>query len=111
MAKDTADKDFLEFIVKSLVDHPDEVKVDRKVDEMGVLLSLKVNPEDMGVIIGRAGATARSIRSLVRIVGLKNHARVNLKIEEPEGGRPMREDRRGSSATSEMGGGFDDLKL
>ena len=79
------DKDFLEFIVKTLVDNPDDVKVDRKVDEMGVLLSLKVNPEDMGQIIGRQGATARAIRNLVRIVGLKNHARVNLKIEEPEG--------------------------
>ena len=84
------DKEFLEYIVKALVDHPDEVKIDRKVDEMGVLLSLKVNPEDMGQIIGKAGSTARSIRSLVRIVGLKNHARVNLKIEEPEGGRAPR---------------------
>ena len=86
MAKEI-DKEFLEFLIKSLVDNPKDVKVDRRVDEMGVLLSLKVNPEDMGQIIGRAGATARSIRSLVRIVGLKNHARVNLKIEEPEGGR------------------------
>ena len=77
------DKEFLEYIVKTLVDHPDDVKVDRKVDEMGVLLSLKVNPEDMGQIIGKAGSTARAIRNLVRIVGLKNHARVNLKIEEP----------------------------
>lgn len=87
MAKEYSDKDFLEFIVKALVDHPDDVKVDRTVDEMGVLLSLVVHAEDMGQIIGKAGSTARSIRSLVRIVGLKNHARVNLKIEEPEGGR------------------------
>ena len=86
MAKDT-DKEFLEFVVKALVDHPDDVKVDRKVDEMGVLLSLTIHPEDMGQIIGKAGSTARSIRNLVRIIGLKNHARVNLKIEEPEGGR------------------------
>jgi predicted RNA-binding protein Jag len=57
---------------------------------MGVLLSLKVNPEDMGQIIGREGSTAKAIRNLVRIVGLKNHARVNLKIEEPEGGRAPR---------------------
>ena len=86
MAKeDTRDQDFLEFIVKGLVDHPEDVKIERKVDEMGVLLILKVHPEDMGQIIGRGGATARSIRSLVRIVGLRNHARVNLKIEEPEG--------------------------
>jgi len=85
MAKVASDKEFLEFIVKALVDHPEDVKIDRKVDEMGVLLSLKVNPEDMGQIIGKAGSTARAIRSLVRIVGLKNHARVNLKVEEPAG--------------------------
>jgi len=89
MAKDN-DKEFLEFIVKSLVDNPGDVKVDRKVDEMGVLLTLHVNSEDMGQIIGKAGSTARAIRNLVRIVGLKNHARVNLKIEEPEGGRKPR---------------------
>jgi len=104
MAKAASDQDFLEFIVKALVDHPEDVKIDRKVDEMGVLLSLKVNPEDMGQIIGRAGATARSIRSLVRIIGLKNHARVNLKIEEPEGGRPAQ----GKKAASSD---FEDLKL
>ncbi len=91
------DKEFLEFIVKELVDHPKDVKVDRKVDEMGVLLSLKVNPEDMGQIIGREGSTAKAIRNLVRIVGLKNHARVNLKIEEPEGGRVQRAERKESS--------------
>ena len=102
MAKDSADKDFLEFIIKALVDHPNDVKVDRKVDEMGVLLSLKVNPEDMGQIIGKAGSTARAIRNLVRIVGLKNHARVNLKIEEPEGGRGTR---------GKKSEGLEDLKL
>ena len=81
-----ADQEFLEFLVKSIVDHPDDVVVDRKVDEMGVLLSLKVNREDMGQVVGRQGATAKAIRSLLRIVGIKNDARVNLKIEEPEGG-------------------------
>ncbi len=105
MAKADSDKEFLEFIIKALVDHPEDVKLDRKVDEMGVLLTLKVNPEDMGQIIGRAGSTARSIRSLVRIVGLKNHARVNLKIEEPEGGRVTQEDKKASSE------GLEDLKL
>ncbi len=89
MAKEF-DQEFLEFIVKALVDNPKEVKVERKVDEMGVLLSLTVNPQDMGQIIGKEGSTAKAIRSLVRIVGLKNHARVNLKIEEPEGGRAPR---------------------
>jgi predicted RNA-binding protein YlqC (UPF0109 family) len=84
MAKLPADQEFLEYIVKSLVDHKDDVKIARKVDEMGVLLSLKVHPDDMGQIIGKGGATARAIRSLVRLVGAKNHARVNLKIEEPE---------------------------
>ena len=104
MAKDSADKEFLEFIIKALVDNPDEVKVERKVDEMGVLLSLKVNPEDMGQIIGKAGSTARAIRNLVRIVGIKNHARVNLKIEEPAGG-----DARVRKAPA--GEGLEDLKL
>ena len=81
-----ADQEFLEYLVKSLVDHPDDVKIDRKVDEMGVLLSLHVNAADMGQVVGRQGATAKAIRSLLRIVGVKNNARVNLKIEEPEGG-------------------------
>jgi hypothetical protein len=89
-----ADQDFLEFLVKAIVDHPDDVKVDRKVDEMGVLLSLRVNSLDMGQVVGRQGATAKAIRSLLRIVGIKNNARVNLKIEEPEGStRPPRMER------------------
>ena len=81
------DQEFLEFLVKSIVDHPEDVKVERKIDEMGVLLSLKVNRQDMGQVVGRDGSTAKAIRSLLRIVGVKNNARVNLKIEEPEGGR------------------------
>jgi predicted RNA-binding protein YlqC (UPF0109 family) len=103
--KKPADLAFLEYIVKTLVDHPDDVKIDRKVDEMGVLLTLKVNPEDMGQIIGKAGSTARAIRSLVRIVGLKNHARVNLKIEEPEGSRNT------SSRKAQTEAALEDLKL
>lgn len=87
----SADQEFLEYLVKSLVDHPDDVLVDRKVDEMGVLLTLHVNAADMGQVVGRQGATAKAIRSLLRIVGVKNNARVNLKIEEPEGGRRMEE--------------------
>ncbi|MEK7608425.1 MAG: KH domain-containing protein [Patescibacteria group bacterium] len=82
---ETVDKAFLEFLVKSLVDHPDDVRVDRKVDERGVLLTLHVNSSDMGHVVGRRGATANAIRSLVRIVGIKNDSRINLKIEEPEG--------------------------
>jgi predicted RNA-binding protein YlqC (UPF0109 family) len=85
MSKSSVDQEFLEYLVKSIVDHPDDVKVDRKVDEMGVLLSLRVNPQDMGQVVGRQGSTAKAIRTLLRIVGIKNNARVNLKIEEPEG--------------------------
>jgi len=99
------DKDFLDFLIKSLVDNPDDVKVDRRVDEMGVLLTLTVNPEDMGQIIGKEGSTARAIRNLVRIVGLKNHARVNLKIEEPAGGRAPRR------THEEQKGDLEDLNL
>ena len=84
MANLPADQEFLEYVVKSLVDHKEDVKITRKVDEMGVLLSLKVHPDDMGQIIGRQGQTVKAIRHLVRIVGLKNHARVTLRIEEPE---------------------------
>lgn len=80
------DQQFLEYVVKSLVDHPEDVKIDRTIDEMGVLLKLSVNAEDMGKIIGRSGATAKAIRTILRVVGMKNDARVNLKIEEPEGG-------------------------
>ena len=92
MAK-PVDQEFLEYLVKSIVDHPDDVKVDRKVDEMGVLLDLRVNQEDMGMLIGRQGSTAKALRTLLRIVGARHNARVNLKIEEPEGGapRPQRE--------------------
>ncbi|MCL4426809.1 KH domain-containing protein [Patescibacteria group bacterium] len=93
------DQDFLEFVVKALVNNPEDVKVERNIDEMGVLLTLKVNPQDMGAIIGRQGSTARAIRTLLRIVGIKNNARVNLKIEEPTGStRETRENRKSSLA-------------
>jgi predicted RNA-binding protein YlqC (UPF0109 family) len=82
--KKAKDQEFLEYVVHALADHPESIKITRSVDEMGVLLSLKVHPDDMGQIIGKGGATVRAIRHLVRIVGLRNHARVNLKIEEPE---------------------------
>lgn len=76
---------FLDFVVRALVDNPNSVKITRTVDEMGVLLTLDVHPEDMGKIIGRKGATAKAIRTLLRVVGMKNNARVNMKISEPEG--------------------------
>jgi len=85
------DKDFVEFIIKELVNNPDAVQVVRTVDELGVLLSVKVAPEDMGLLIGRSGSTAKAVRILARIVGMRNNARVNLRIEEPEGGRGPRE--------------------
>ncbi len=83
------DKQFLENLVKALVDHPDAVRINRTVDEMGVLLTLDVHADDMGKIIGRSGNTAKAIRTLLRVVGMKHDARVNLKINEPEGGRGM----------------------
>ena len=79
------DQQFLEYVIKALVDNPQEVKISRTIDEMGVLLTLTVNKDDMGKVIGRSGATAKAIRTILRVVGMKNDARVNLKIEEPEG--------------------------
>lgn len=76
----TIDQQFVEYIVKSLVGVPDDVVVDRKVDEKGVLLTLTVNPEDLGRVIGRRGVTAQSLRTLLRALGTKNSARYNLKI-------------------------------
>lgn len=76
---------FIETVVKMLVDHPDDVKVQRRIDEMGVLITLDVNAADMGMVIGREGATAKALRTLLRVIGARNNARVNLKINEPEG--------------------------
>lgn len=83
------DREFVEYIIKAIVNTPNAVKVNRTVDELGVLLTVKVDPQDMGLLIGRSGSTAKAIRTLARIVGMRNNARVNLKIEEPEGGRMM----------------------
>src|SRR3954464_5552271 len=80
------DQEFLEFVIKGLVEHPEAVKINRTVDEMGVLLTLDLHPEDMGKVIGRSGNTAKAIRTLLRVVGMKHNARVNLKINEPAGG-------------------------
>jgi uncharacterized protein len=79
------DKQFLETVVKSIVNNPNDVVVDRTIDERGVLLTLKTNPADMGYVIGRKGQTAQSIRTLLKIIGAKNNSRVNLKIYDPEG--------------------------
>lgn len=104
------DQEFLDYMVKALVDKPEAVKTDRKVDEMGVLITLKVDPTDMGKIIGRNGQTAKAIRSLLRVVGVKHNARVNLKIEEPEGGRGPRMRDMGASSAS-VDDVVDDLRL
>ena len=103
-ASEYSDQEFLEYVVKSLVDNSDAVKVDRKVDEMGVLLTVHVDKDDVGKLIGRQGNTAKALRTLLRVVGMKNHARVNLKIDEPEGGRGPRAER----SVDEV---VDDLKL
>ena len=79
------DQQVLEYVTKALVDHTESVKITRTIDERGVLLSLDVHAEDMGKIIGKMGNTAKAIRTILRVVGIKNGARFNLKINEPEG--------------------------
>ncbi|MFA6515215.1 MAG: KH domain-containing protein [Candidatus Paceibacterota bacterium] len=108
------DKAFLEYIVKALVDYPNDVKIDRTVDEMGVLITMTVNSADMGKIIGRQGNTAKAIRTLLRVIGMKNNARVNLKINEPEGGRieatEEEQQTTPSEASKSVDAALDDLK-
>ncbi|OGM01076.1 hypothetical protein A2480_02895 [Candidatus Uhrbacteria bacterium RIFOXYC2_FULL_47_19] len=87
MSEEFFDREFVEYVVKAIVNHPEDVRAERSIDERGVLITLYVNPEDMGYVIGKSGQTARSIRTLLKIVGAKNNARVNLKIYEPEGSR------------------------
>ena len=114
------DQQFLESLVKALVDNPDTVKINRTVDEMGVLLTLDVHADDMGKIIGRSGNTAKAIRTLLRVVGMKHDARVNLKINEPEGGKGMSRDMSeamqdegivATSTTKSLDEAIDDLKI
>ena len=119
------DQQFIEFVVKSLVSKPDAVKVDRRIDEKGVLLELTVDPEDLGRVIGKRGATAQSMRTLLRALGTKNDARYNLKIIDngvpPERrdyaaagyrddtvGRPVRRRARGAHRHSPPRGTTDD---
>lgn len=85
------DEQFIEYIVKSLVSKPDAVKIERRIDEKGVLLELTVDPEDLGRVIGKRGATAQSLRTLLRALGTKNDARYNLKIIDVGGPRPARQ--------------------
>lgn len=115
MAESMEDQAFVEYVVKALVDRPEDVSTDRTVDEMGVLITLKVNPQDLGQVIGRQGQTAKSLRTLLRVVGAKNHARVNLKIYEPEGYRkgPRKDEAaaEADAAPAENVSPIDDLKL
>ncbi len=101
----TIDQQFVEYIVKTLVNNPDKVEVERKIDEKGVLLSLTVDPEDVGRVIGKRGVTAQSIRMLLRALGTKQDARYNLKIvnTDEEGGEraPRREEKTESTPTAE----------
>ncbi len=92
------DQEFVEYVVRSIVNHPEDVRTERIVDERGVLITLFINQEDMGYVIGRQGQTARSLRTLLKIVGAKNNARVNLKIYEPEGARRARSEGMGASS-------------
>ncbi len=101
----TIDQQFVEYIVKTLVNNPDKVVVDREIDERGVLLSLSVDPEDVGRVIGKRGATAQSIRTLLRVLGTKNGARYNLKVvntDGVDGGHGTGETRADAEAVGEL---------
>lgn len=105
------DTQFLEYVIKALVDTPDKVKINRTVDEMGVLLTLDVDPADMGKVIGRSGNTAKAIRTLLRVVGMKNNSRVNLKINEPEGGTRSGMGSETGKASKSLDEAMDDLSI
>lgn len=92
------DAAFVEEVTKLLVDHPESIEVNRTIDDLGVLITLKVHPEDMATIIGREGRSAKAIRTLLRIIGAKEDQRVNLKIVEPDGSDRPREDAPAESA-------------
>lgn len=104
------DQEFVDYVARALVNKPDAVKTERTVDEMGVLITLYVDKDDMGYIIGRSGQTARAFRTLLRIVGAKNNARVNLKIYEPDAERRARqEQRQAEQRAAESSDDMDDI--
>lgn len=106
------DVQFLEYVIKALVSRPEEVKIKRTVDEMGVLMTLDVHPDDMGKIIGRSGNTAKAIRILLRVVGMKNNSRINLKINEPSGSYERRSNEfRPAPQNKDLDEAIDDLNL
>lgn len=96
------DQSFVEYVAKELVEKPEKVVTKRTVDEMGVLIELTVDKEDMGVIIGKEGKTAKAIRTLLRVLGAKNDARVNLKIVEPEGSEPRPAEEKAAETEGEV---------
>lgn len=98
MADLQKDQEFLEYVVKSLVNHPEDVKTTRELDDRGVKITLHVNPEDMGYIIGRQGQTARALRILLKIVGAKTDARVSMVIFEPEEMRRQHQEKKATMA-------------
>ena len=101
------DQEFVEYVIRGIVNHPNDVRTERTVDERGVLITLHINAEDMGYVIGRQGQTARAVRTLLKIVGAKANARVNLKIFEPEGSRGPRR----RPEPMEMDASVDDLGI
>jgi predicted RNA-binding protein YlqC (UPF0109 family) len=101
MATD-ADQKFVEDVVKAIVEYPGDVKTERTIDERGVLIKLYVNPGDMGKIIGKDGKTAKAIRTLLRVFGAKNNARLNLKIVEPEGSEVAEKPEKKSSVMDDV---------
>lgn len=102
MAAKEADQEFVEYVVGKLVSKPEAISTNRKIDELGVLIELTVDREDMGVIIGKEGKTAKAIRTLLRVLGAKSDSRINLKIVEPDDGgmKPSTEDQEISNAKS-----------
>ena len=104
----TIDQQFVEFIVKSLVSNPDAVSIERRIDEKGVLLELTVHGEDLGRVIGKRGATAQSLRTLLRALGTKNDASYNLKIVDTSGGAPQAGMSGSASSTSAVAADDDD---
>lgn len=99
MAKEF-DQEFAEYIVRAIVNHPDDVSTERTVDERGVLITLHINPEDMGYVVGRRGQTAQAIRTLLKKIGARNNSRVNLKIYEPEGSRQQHLEQKAAAAAA-----------
>ena len=108
MATNSIDQQFIEYIVKSLVGNPDAVVVERRIDEKGVLLELTVDPEDLGRVIGKRGATAQSLRTLLRALGTKNDARYNLKIVDNGAPAPKSDDGGGTTDDEDLGLGTSD---